>query len=352
MRLRGWRVWLGLLLTLWAQASFAVEKRLALVIGNSGYQSVAKLPNTVSDARLIAGKLKAVDFNVDLREELTKSGLERAVRDFARKIEQEGPETVALIYYAGHGVQDARQVNYLLGVDSDARSQVDLPIEAVALETVLKTIEQASPKVAIAIIDACRDNPLPASGTRDLKRGLAPLEKAPHDLLIAYSTEPGQTASDGPPGRNSPFATALADALDVEGLEAVQLFQHVSQTVLDTTNPKQFPWVTQRLTKPFYFRPGSSQPQKAPAGNQTANPAPNQNALGEVEYGRVVLANTTQAYEDWVRRFPNHPRKDTVMKLLHRLNEEVLWKRAEAAGSREEMIEKLELLLQAFPSGV
>ena len=40
------------------------------------------------------------------------------------------------------------------------------------------------------------------------------------------------------------------------------------------------------------------------------------------------------------------------MKLLHRLNEEVLWKRAEAAGSREEMIEKLELLLQAFPSGV
>tara|TARA_B110000483_G_C18199230_1_gene544439 strand:- start:521 stop:736 length:216 start_codon:yes stop_codon:yes gene_type:complete len=42
------------------------EKRLALVIGNSNYDSIAKLANPVNDAKLIARTLDSLDFEVIL----------------------------------------------------------------------------------------------------------------------------------------------------------------------------------------------------------------------------------------------------------------------------------------------
>ena len=334
----------------------AAEKRLALVIGNSAYERIPKLANTLADARLIIGKLEAVGFQVDPVMDATKATLNRAVRDFARKIEQEGPETVALIYYAGHGVQDSRQANYLLAVDSDARSQIDLPIEAIPLDNILKTIEQANPRITIAIVDACRDDPLPQSASRGGMRGLAAPDVR-RGLLIAYSTEPGKSAADGPPGRNSPFATALADAIDEPGLEAAQLFQRVSQRVYEETGGKQFPWVTQRLTEPFHFRaPGAANATGAtasrPPQSAAINTQPSQLDLGEIAFGRAVIANSISAYEDWLRRYPDHPHSAIVRKLLQRMNEEELWKRIEASTNPAEQKALLETLMLAYPDGV
>ena len=350
------RVCLGLIFSLCLVSGAVAEKRLALVIGNAAYQRIPKLANTLADARLIIGKLEAVGFQVDPVMDATKATLNRAVRDFARKIEQEGPETVALIYYAGHGVQDSRQANYLLAVDSDARSQIDLPIEAIPLDNILKTIEQANPRITIAIVDACRDDPLPQSASRGGMRGLAAPDVR-RGLLIAYSTEPGKSAADGPPGRNSPFATALADAIDEPGLEAAQLFQQVSRTVFEATKGDQFPWVTQRLTEPFHFRPPGASTQDRPNARPNPTPPapapqPSQTDLGEIDYGRVVIANTTSAYEDWMRRYSDHPRSTAVKKHLQRLREEELWIRAENLIDPREKIRQYQLYLDAFPDGV
>jgi uncharacterized caspase-like protein len=50
----------------------ADAKRLALVIGNDSYQNVQPLLNARSDAKAIAAELKAVGFDVTLKQDLTQ----------------------------------------------------------------------------------------------------------------------------------------------------------------------------------------------------------------------------------------------------------------------------------------
>ena len=352
------RLLLSSLLVLGAASAMAAEKRFALVVGIGAYEHLPKLGNSVADARLVADTLRADGFEVDFASDPTREGLGRAVRDFGRHLVEAGGDTVALFYYAGHGVQDEKQVNYLIGSDADVRSQIDLPIEGMRLDSVLGTIEEARPRISFAVIDACRDNPLPASSSRGAQRGLA-VEGERRGLLIAFSTEPGKTADDGPAGQNSPFAAAFARELQVPGLEAGTLFRDVSRRVLDATNQAQFPWITQRLTEDFFFRPGTPHPATEPvalparpspaAAETTARPDASDAA--EIDYGRAILANTPQAYADWLTRHPDHPRRKSVLALLQRVNEQTLWDSAEASPSPAARRAALQRLLLAFPDG-
>ena len=101
------------------------ETRLALVIGNSNYKSVTPLPNPVNDANAIAADLKAAAFDVTLADDLGQSDLRRAIRDFASKIAAKGPDSVALVYYAGHGVQVDGE-NFLVPVDARIARDMDI----------------------------------------------------------------------------------------------------------------------------------------------------------------------------------------------------------------------------------
>src|SRR5262249_39088866 len=102
----------------WLSATPALaQSRLALVIGNSNYRSVTPLPNPANDARAVADQLKGMGFEVDAASDLTQTDMRRAIRDFAAKIAQKGPETVALVFYAGHGVQVDGE-NFLVPVDA------------------------------------------------------------------------------------------------------------------------------------------------------------------------------------------------------------------------------------------
>jgi len=77
------------------------DQRVALVIGNSGYQGAAALKNPVNDARAMAAKLKALGFDVVTVENGTKQQMERAIGQFSRKLTA---GTVNLFFYAGHGM--------------------------------------------------------------------------------------------------------------------------------------------------------------------------------------------------------------------------------------------------------
>src|SRR5438309_1114346 len=68
-----------LILTL---ATPAQARRLALVIGNDSYQSVQPLRNARSDAKAIAAELKAVGFEVTLKQDLPQKLMKAALRDF------------------------------------------------------------------------------------------------------------------------------------------------------------------------------------------------------------------------------------------------------------------------------
>src|SRR5271166_600758 len=83
----------------------AGESRVALVIGQSAYRAVPPLPNAANDATHMADLLSSAGFEVTSAPDLSQSGMRQAISDFAAKVSASGPETVALVFYAGHGLQ-------------------------------------------------------------------------------------------------------------------------------------------------------------------------------------------------------------------------------------------------------
>src|ERR1700716_3150200 len=80
------------------------EKRIALVIGNAGYQAGA-LRTSANDAGLIAQTLQAAGFDVVGARDLDQESLRHAFRDFIEKATGSGPDTVAFVYVSGYGLQ-------------------------------------------------------------------------------------------------------------------------------------------------------------------------------------------------------------------------------------------------------
>ncbi len=236
------RLLLAAALLLVCQPAFA-EKRVALVLGNSAYQNVAKLPNPVNDGAMIASKLKDAGFDVvDLRQDLGILESRRALRDFA---DQASDADIAVVYYAGHGIE-VDGTNYLIPVDAKLERDADVYDEALSLNRVLQTIEPAK-KLRLVILDACRDNPLSKTmkrtgATRAIGQGLAKIEPTSPNMLIAYSAKAGSTAADGD-GKNSPFTAALVKHLTTPGLDVRRAFGFVRDDVLKTTSNRQEPFV-------------------------------------------------------------------------------------------------------------
>jgi uncharacterized caspase-like protein len=219
------------------------DKRVALVLGNSAYQNVPPLANPVNDAALMAQTLKQAGFDVvDLRQNLSALETRRVLRDFADKA---SGADVAVIYYAGHGIE-VDGSNYLIPVDARLERDNDVYDEAFSLDRVLVSVESAK-KLRLVILDACRDNPFAQTmkktlATRAIGRGLAKVEPASPNTLIAYSAKAGSTAQDGA-GKNSPFTMALARHLTTPGLDVRRAFGFVRDDVLKATSNRQEPYV-------------------------------------------------------------------------------------------------------------
>src|SRR5262249_26156284 len=82
-----------------------------LVIGNSDYRNVSRLPNPTNDAEAIGALLKNAGFDVvNLRRDLDVSEMRRTIGDFADAARN---ADIAVVYYAGHGME-VNGVNYLI----------------------------------------------------------------------------------------------------------------------------------------------------------------------------------------------------------------------------------------------
>lgn len=254
----------------------AAEKRIALVIGNSGYQHATPLPNPVNDASDVAAALKEVGFQVIVGLDLGKSGFDGKVREFARALD--GADT-ALLFYAGHGLQVSGQ-NFLVPTDAKLEGERDLDFEAVSLDFVLRQMEIGrESKTNIVFLDACRDNPLARNlarnmGTRstNVGRGLAHVQTGV-GTFISYSTQPGNVAVDGV-GRNSPFSGALVKGIALEGRNLSSVMFDVRKEVLNATSGKQVPWDHSALTSDFFFHlasAGGTLPKTTPARPNVAD---------------------------------------------------------------------------------
>src|SRR5947199_2077590 len=142
-------------LLLVCQPAFA-EKRVALVLGNSAYQNVARLANPVNDGAKIAVTLKDAGFDVvDSRHDLPAAETKRALRDFADRARD---ADIAVVYYAGHGIE-VDGGNYLIPVDARLERETDVYDEAFSLVLVSLDIDPDKQLVYVSI-DARRDNPI------------------------------------------------------------------------------------------------------------------------------------------------------------------------------------------------
>lgn len=244
-----------------ASTATGSPERVALVVGNSGYELFEHLENPINDATDVAATLAELQFDVTLLTDADhaqmKSGLE-AFGEAARGSE------VALFYYAGHGFQVSER-NYLLPVDADIAPAINQDDNTLALEKgntvdlkeVIDRLELA-PGVRLVFLDSCRDNPVAglisdqALVDVDAQKGLAEVKATAPNFLISYATAPGDVAFDGM-GDNSYFTEAFLRNVTTPGLSIGDLMVTVRRDVRKATGGRQIPWDSSSLTDNFYF---------------------------------------------------------------------------------------------------
>ena len=245
---------LVILLILISYQAQAQEKRLALVIGNSSYDK-GLLKNPVNDALLISETLKSLGFDVIIKTNIANiKEFNDAVKEFGERRNQ---YNVGFIYYAGHAVQ-IDNVNYLLATTEEYKTDYDVTVNAFSVQTMMRFLTDRSEEVNVLILDACRDNPfeknwIKTSRSSDGGGGLAKINP-PTGSLIAYSTDPGNTAADGD-DKNSLYCMSLSKNMLLENTSLDQVFRNVRADVLAETNNKQRPVEATQLTgEAFYLK--------------------------------------------------------------------------------------------------
>ncbi|MCK1396299.1 caspase family protein [Bradyrhizobium sp. 1] len=268
---------IGAMLLLCVATTAQAEKRVALVIGNSAYQTVAKLPNPAADARLMSDTLLSLGFFIvggGAQIDLDKAGFDRALQAFSQELV--GAD-VALFYFAGHGVE-THGLNYLVPVDAHPGDEGDVFVQGVALAGVLDRMEKSGAKINLMLLDACRNDPFSGRGFRSGTGGLAQMQ-APPGTLISFATQPRSVAFDGDDG-HSPYTRALADAMQHQGYGLFRTFNKMGLAVEKATGGQQLPWVASSpIATSFYFagKPEPPAPTQAlpvsPAGVSAARPS-------------------------------------------------------------------------------
>jgi hypothetical protein len=251
-------------------ASSAAARQVALVVGIGGYDKVAELRNPIRDATFMAARLRDLRFEVVEALEADRVLLRRSV---ARFLERARGADLALVFFAGHGLQLFDR-NVLLARDADPTSAREIGELGLDLTELMADIRAAAPVRSVLIVDACRDNPLgfeatvallqrlftsagrsptgemlaEAAGWRGLARvALPPKAAGAGELLTFFSAQPGQVALDGA-GTNSYFVEGLREALAQPERPLDVIFRSASAYVRTVTNGRQVPQIVSDWT--------------------------------------------------------------------------------------------------------
>src|SRR5215831_8897722 len=244
--------------------------RVALVIGNNNYPDASTpIPSAIRDARALAEELRRSEFDVDLKENVGKADMQRAIDAFTGKIRN---GTATLFYFSGYGIQVARQT-YLLPVNAQVWTEADVRRDGVSVDALLADMHRKGAKVKIIILDAAQRNPFERR-FRASAEGLAPLD-APEGTLALYSVAPGKALADNTGA--SPFVSELMKELRSPNLTAEEVFNRTRIGVSRASNNEQVPWVASSLTEEFYFgtpRAVATAPAPAPPASPAPSAAP------------------------------------------------------------------------------
>jgi len=285
----------------------AAERKVALLLGNSSYAHVTRLPNPVNDTRLVGEALKNLGFEVTVLTDATRASTERALLEFSRK--SSGAD-VALVFYAGHGIQYEGK-NYLLPVDASLDNELALRLESVDVDLILGAMSSA--RTRLLFLDACRNNPFTnrlqlSGGSRSVSRGLARIEASASGTLIAFSTSPDDVASDGN-GENSPFSASLAKFLATPGLEIRQVLTRVRAAVIAETAGRQTPWENSSLLGDLYLSGTSAETASTPSPPQPAS-------TEDVVWEQALQDGSIESLTAYVEAFPASKWRPSAERLI------------------------------------
>ena len=275
---------------------------VALIIGNGEYEHLTRLPNPDGDASAIEDLFDGLGFETFDARDADARKLRRAIERFVE--DAEGAD-VAVLYYAGHGIEAGGE-NYLVPTDADISALDDAGEKLVPLTALLADLRAAVP-MTIILLDACRDNPFPpgamvraapdaepvslSAGGLGETRSVARFGEKPKaadapdadgfGTLIGFAAEPGRRALDGEPGGNSPYAAAVLRHISaMTGEEFGTVMRMVAEEVYLKTGGQQRPWVNESLRRLLYFG---------------AAPAPAEGAEGDILRERRQLLLTISA---------------------------------------------------------
>ncbi len=319
------------LLVWWALPALA-EKRVALVIGNSAYEHTVVLKNPRHDAEAIAAKLRTLGFDVVDGYDLTVRDFLSKVNTFATRVES---ADVGLLFYAGHGLQ-AGNKNYLVPVDADLKSEIDLQFQTMPLNLILNAMKGAK-RINIVLLDACRNDPLASklasavNANRSVggTRGLARIGNVV-GTYIAFSTSPDSVAQDGS-GDHSPFAQAILKEIGTPGTDIEIIMRRVRNDVIKETHGTQVPWSNSSLTSSFEFSPATTSDNNAtsppqtttPDTRQPTTPSADQKAAEERLYWDSVRnSNDSQLLQSYIDRYPQGAYVEIARLTIQRLDRE------------------------------
>lgn len=302
-------------------------QKLALVIGNSNYTK-GFLPNPINDAKLIAKTLREVGFSVTMETDLkSKTDMENVINSFISQVSKN--DTVA-VYYSGHGVQ-YNGVDYLMPIKANIAKKGQLPSVSLDINFLLGGVSDA--KLAIVMLDACRNNPY-RSFIRGIPKGLGQASvNVDGGMIISYATEANQIANDGD-GVNSPYALALKKYIK-SSLPIETVFKKVRGYVKEKTHKEQKPMTKMLFDGDFVFMasysPSTPTPQLTKGitmidGLMYQN-QPFTKRYSWKEAGEYCQGLTLGGYSDW-----RLPIRDELIKLsnikdFHRWEDYDTWKK-------------------------
>ncbi len=309
----------------------AQQSRIALVIGNGNYQA-SPLATAANDAGLIAQTLQAAGFDVVGARDLDGETLRQTFGDFIKKAQTAGPDTVAVIYLAGYGLQLAGE-NYFVPVDATMARDTDVPVEGLRIGDYIRQLSSLPLKANVVVLDAAYNHPFAKEG-QPLAGGLALMEPDPRGM-IAFNAAPG-TVAPSPTGNYGPYAQALAEMIRTGGIGLREVFNRTRLRVNDVTKGAEVPWDAQKLEGDFmFFERAPDAPPVQADQDAAARSKPIRDLGAQDAYTAALERDTIADYESFLAAYPDDPMAKRVRAIIAARREAITWRQTYRANTQQ-----------------
>jgi TPR repeat protein len=287
-------------------------KRQAIVIGNSNYLNGA-LKNPLNDSDAVSIAAQDIGFDVRLIKDAKLKDMRIALKGGIASAKN---ADILMLFFAGHGVQSGGK-NYLLPVDINIRSAGELPKAAISVADIVEWLAEANVKASIIFLDACRNNPFPQASIAE--PGLAFVEGGSGELVVSYAAGTGAVAYDGA-GPNSPYSSALVEALRMPNLDVYTMLRQVRGRVREVTDGRQIPWVSGSIEREIVLNQVSTTEIADTADGPAA--AEFSGELDDTAWNTIQASTNPSYFQKFVGDFPTSPHVELAVARIDALTKQ------------------------------